>query len=506
MPWRTRPRPRDSRSVLECGSPLYPLPTKNLVLCTVLLLMVRMLNASESAADWTESEFQNCELGDRRLVRRLRQLATDMARKPRATIPDACVSWTKTKAAYRFFDHPEMTIEQLLEGHLQATVQRMKEHRVVLAVQDTTTINYAAHLQTEGLGPTNRNANSGRGMLLHSTLAVTPEQIPLGILDAQMWSRDPAQHGKNHQRNRKAIDQKESRKWLDGFQSTARWVSQCPNTKLVNVADREGDIYELLAAALQPGAPGLLVRMMHNRQIAQSDQALLWEHMARQPVAQIVAVDLPRSPSIAARRARCEIRFGPVQLKAPTIKAGKPGLSGVWFIEIREISTPPGKIEPVLWRLLTTLPVENLEQAMEKVRWYLIRWQIEVFHRTLKTGCAVESLELETINRLKLAVGLKMIIAWHITALVHGARTEPQAPASAVLPSAQIVVLLAVTKMKVTAQSLTLQEAMRAIAGLGGFLGRKHDGEPGALTLWRGIQRLNDMVAAVSALQNVGNG
>jgi hypothetical protein len=465
-----------------------------------------MLNASVSTADWTDSEFQSCELGDRRLVRRLKQLATDLARKPRATIPDACVSWTKTKAAYRFFDHPDMTIDQLLDGHLQATVQRMKEHPVVLAVQDTTALNYATHLQTEGLGPTNRRANSGRGMLLHTTLAVTPERRPLGLLDAQMWSRDPAKHGQNRKRNSKAIEEKESRKWLDGFQATERWVTQLPNTKLVSVADREGDIYELLAAALQPGRPGLLVRMLHNRQIAQSDQALLWEHMASQPVAQVMELALPRSPGLAARGARCEIRFGPVQLKAPMTKADKPGLSGVWFMEVREIGTPPGTTEPLLWRLLTTLPVENLEQAMEKVRWYLVRWQIEVFHRTLKTGCAVESLELESIHRLKLAVGLKMIIAWRIMALVHSARTEPQTLASAVLPSAEIVVLLAVTQMKVTAQSLTVREAIRAIAGLGGFLGRKHDGEPGALTLWRGIQRLTDMTAAVAALQNVGNG
>jgi hypothetical protein len=470
----------------------------------ILLLIVRMQKASVSTPDWTDCEFQNNKLGDKRLVKRLRRMAADMALKPRATIPDACVSSARTKAAYRFFNHPDMTVDQLLDGHLQATVQRMKEQPVVLAVQDTTTLNYATHLQTEGLGPTNRNANSGWGMLLHSTLAVTVEQIPLGILDAQMWSRDPAKHGDNRKRNRKAIEEKESRKWLSGFQATQRWAAQLPNTKVVHVADREGDIYELLAAATQPSAPGLLVRMQHNRQIAQSEQGLLWEHMASQPVRKTMELELPRSPGKAVRRALCEIRFGAVQLKAPMMKADKPALSGVWFIEVRESGTPPGRTEPVLWRLLTTLPVENLEQAMEKVRWYLVRWQIEVFHRTLKTGCAVESLQLENINKLKLAVSLKMIIAWRIMALVHRARHQPQTLASAVLPSMEIVVLLAVTDLKTTAQTLTVRQAMRAIAGLGGFLGRKHDGEPGALTLWRGIQRLNDMVAGVTALQNCG--
>ena len=490
----------------QSGRGLYSLPTKNLVLCTILLLIVQMLNASViSTSDWSKAELGTSKLGDERLVARLIQLAKDMALKPRATIPNSCVSWAKTKAAYRFFDHPDMTTDQLFEGHRQATRERMKDQAVVLAVQDTTALNYATHQQTEGLGPTNRTASGGWGMLLHSTIAVTPEQIPLGIVDVQMWSRDPDKHGDNRKRNSKAIEEKESRKWLESFRATERWASQLPNTQLVHVADREGDIYELLAAASQPGAPGLLVRVQHNRQMAQGEHGLVWEHIASQPVDAIMELALPRSPGTAARRARCEIRFGAVKLKAPMLKAEQPELSGLWFIQVREIGTPPGKSEPILWRLWTTVAVETLEQAMERVRWYMVRWQIEVFHRTLKTGCAVESLQLDHIHKLKLAVSLKMIIAWRIMALVHCARNQPDTLASALLAPKEIIVLLAVTNTKASVQTLTVRDAMRAIAGLGGFLGRKRDGEPGALTLWRGIQRLNDMTDAVTALQNVGN-
>ena len=469
--------------------------------------MVRMLNASElSTARWSESEFGAVELGDERLRRRLIQLAADLAHKPAATIPQSCVSAAKIKAAYRFFDHPDMTVEQLLDGHRQCTVERMKDHPVVLAVQDTTTLNYSTHQQTEGLGPTNRTAQGAWGMLLHSTLAVTPEQVPLGILAAHMWSRDPAQHGGNRQRNSKPMADKESQKWLEGFRATQALAGQLPQTQLVHVADREGDIYELLAAATQAGAPKLLVRVQHNRQVAQSSHPLLWEHIAQQPAAGVMELSLPRRPGVAARRAQGEIRFGPVIVKAPTIKAQQPDLHGVWFVEVRETGTPPGPGQPIVWRLLTTVAVATLEQAMERVRWYLVRWQIEVFHRTLKTGCAVESLQLDNRHKLKLAVSLKMIIAWRILALVHCARSQPQAPASALLRPLEIIVLLAVTRLHATAQTLTIREAVRAIAGLAGFLGRKGDGEPGVQTLWHGLQRLHDMTAAVSALQDVGKG
>ena len=506
-----------ARQLLECGSLLYPLPTKeycslheptkNIVLCTILVLIVRMLNASElSTANWTKSELGGSRLGDERLRRRLIELGADLALKPAATIPKSCVTAAKIKAAYRFFDHPDMTVDQILDGHRQCAVQRMKDESIILAVQDTTTLNYATHKQTEGLGPTNRTATGGWGMLVHTTMAVTPERVALGIFDVQMWSRDPDKHGDNHKRNSKAIEDKESRKWLTSFGATEKVAAQLPNTLVVHVADREGDIYEFLAAASQAGVSALLVRMQHNRQVADCEQVLLWEHIISQPAATVLELPLPRSPGVPARRARCEIRFGQVKLKAPTLKASQPELQDIWFIEVREIGTPPGKIKPVLWRLLTTVATETLEQARLRVSWYLVRWQIEVFHRTLKTGCAVESLQLDDINKLSLAVGLKMIIAWRIMALVHCARSQPQTPASVFLRPIEIIVLLAVTKIKATAKTLTVQDAVRAIAGLAGFLGRKGDGEPGTQTLWHGLQRLDDMTLGFAALQDVGNG
>lgn len=462
-----------------------------------------MLNASElSTANWTKTELGGTSLGDERLSRRLQELGADLALKPAATIPKSCVTAAKIKGAYRFFDHPHMTVDQILDGHRQCTLERMKDKPVILAVQDTTTLNYATHKQTKGLGPTNRTAASGWGMLVHTTLAVTPERVPLGILDVQMWSRDPEKHGDNHKRNSKDLEDKESHKWLKSLAATEKWAAELSNTLVVSVTDREGDIYDFLG---QPGRTAALVRMQHNRRVADCEQDLLWEHIVSQPAAEVIQLSLPRSPGVAARSARCEIRFGQVKLKAPRLKADQSEIA-VWFIEVREIGKPPGKIEPILWRLLTTVATETVEEAKVRVSWYLVRWQIEVFHRTLKTGCAVESLQLDNINKLRLAVALKMIIAWRIMALVHSSRSQPQTPASAFLRPLEIIVLLAVTKIKATAQTLTVHEAVRAIASLAGFLGRKGDGEPGAQTLWHGLQRLDDMAQGVAAIQDVGNG
>lgn len=469
-----------------------------------------MLNASTlqhlSHAHWAHCELATTPLPDERLRQRLFIMAHDLARAPELSIPKACVSWNKIKAAYRFFEHEEITPAQLLAGHYEATHQRVQRESIVLAVQDTTTLDFSTHRHAEGLGPVRHTAHGARGLLLHSTLAFTPEGAPLGLLHAQMWSRDPKAHGQNHRRNQRPLCEKESRKWLESFAALAPLVKSSPRPRVVSVADREGDLYELLAAALQPGAPALLVRAQHNRQVSQSAHALLWDHLSACPAAATVELLLPRRPGVPARRAACEIRFGPVTLRAPTLKENQPALGGVWCIDVRETGVPAARA--IHWRLLTTLPVESVASAQEKVRWYLVRWQIEIFHRTLKSGCAVERLQLDRRAKLERAVALKMIIAWRVMALAHESRCATEKLASELLSREELVVLLAVSPLLQgrghRAQTLTLRQAARAIANLGGFIGRKGDGDPGVMSLWRGFQRLTDMTTAAIALHKYG--
>lgn len=452
-----------------------------------------------SGVAWAHREFAGAQLGDRRLVARAAKIAQDFAAAPGTTIPRACKTWTNSKAAYRFFDHDNVTPSMLLAGHVQTTIERMRSVRVVLAVQDTTTLDYGGHFDTEGLGPIN-NQKTTNGMLLHGTIAFTPEKMPLGVLQARLWSRNRDSYGSNRKRNGKKLCEKESHRWLESFQATCEAASQLPQTQFVNLADREGDVYEVLAAALEPGAAAVLIRAQHNRGVVEGRAAQLREHMRAHDAAQIT-VDVPRHGKRPSRKAECEVRFGSVILRAPLLKEEEPALQGVWFIEVREISSAK---EPILWRLLTTLPLTTLEQALEKVRWYTVRWQIEVFHRTLKTGCGVEKLQLESANKLRLAIAIKLVVAWRVMALIHCSRATPDRPAEDLLSAGEVIVLVAVSAKKLDARKLTLRQATHAIAALGGFLGRRSDGEPGALSLWYGLQQLSAMTQAAVALKNCG--
>jgi len=233
-----------------------------------------------AGADWAAHEFARSPLPDPRLVARLITMATDFARQPTASLPQACGSWAKTKAAYRFFDHDGIAPENILAAHVQATVQRAAGHPIVLCVQDTTSLNYSTHPQTKGLGPISNNRDKTIGLFLHATLALTPAGQPLGLLHAQSWVRSTKTFGRSaHERHRTPRAEKESQQWLESFTACQALAASCPDTTLVNVADREGDLYDLFAAALAPtDGPRvqLLVRAQHDRQVAHP-QKYLWD-------------------------------------------------------------------------------------------------------------------------------------------------------------------------------------------------------------------------------------
>ena len=245
-------------------------------------------NASARPAtntDWARHEFAHARLPDHRLVKRLISISTDFAQHPTAPIPQACGSWGNAKAAYRFFDNDAVEPQAILEAHVQATVQRVQSHPWVLCVQDTTKLNYSTHPQTQGLGPISNNRHKTIGLFLHSTLTLSPAGQPLGLLHTRIWARRTFGRSSN-QRNRLPRTRKESQKWMDSFAACQEAATHCPGTRLVNVADREGDLYDLFAAALAPtDSPRVevLVRAQHNRQVAHR-QKYLWDYLAAQRV------------------------------------------------------------------------------------------------------------------------------------------------------------------------------------------------------------------------------
>ena len=441
--------------------------------------------AKAPPADWAEAEMGGASFGDLRLSRRLIGLTRDFFARPNAQIPEACGSKAKTKAAYRFFDQRAVNLQAILAPHREQTLQRVREHAVVLAVQDTTELDYTAHPQTEGLGPIGNHAPKVHGLLLHPTMAMTTSGLPLGLLDMQCWVRDP-----NHKKNfRQSIQNKESVKWLKSFAATEQAQALCPQTMLVNVGDSEADIYELFQKA-QDSSAGLLVRAWRERALEESELEL-WSHLRSLPAAGGMIVTLPRRGSRPAREAKLIVRFQRISLRAPGYLKGQPALE-LWAIVLEEASPPAGQT-PVEWLLLTNLPVENLEQAVEKVGWYAQRFQIEVYFRTLKTGCRIEDRQLGKGRRLENCLGIDLVVAWRVVYLKHKGRKVPQASCSDDFDPEQCQVLRVLMGLAEDCP-LPLGEGIRRIARLGGFLARKCDGEPGAQTLWRGLQRLDDVV------------
>jgi hypothetical protein len=437
-------------------------------------------------------EFAQAALPDQRHRRRLQMIATAFAQKPTAPIPQACNSLAEVKATYRFVENEAIVPAAIREPHHQATVQRVRVHPLVLAVQDTTSLNYSTHPCTQGLGPICHTRKS-IGLLLHSTLAITPSGQPLGFLHNAVRVRD--RRARVPSRERRKLGEKESYKWIESLTACQAVARLCPETRLVNITDREGDLYDLFVQALKAPAAGrveLLVRARHDRKLAEGS-ATLWQQVARRPVAATLQVRVGRRGDQPSRLASLNIRFCAVQLKAPKRKAEQPSLP-LWAIQAQEVHPPKGTT-PILWQLLTTLAVTSAAEAIERVRWYAQRWQIEVIHKVLKSGCQVEQRQLETAPRLERALSIDLVVAWRILALCKAARELPEDPVSDWLPAAQWQTLWCYVHQRTTVpkRAPPVRQAVRWIAQLGGFLGRKSDGEPGTITLWRGLQQLEAM-------------
>lgn len=447
------------------------------------------------SGDWAAEELGAAALGDARLEKRLVTLAQDFYARPQANIPQACQSRARTKAAYRFLEHDNTTLEKILAPHYEATVRRVKQEPVVLAVQDTTHLNYSTHPATAELGPIGSQREGLVGLLLHDTLAFTPAGTPLGLLDVQCWARDPQAFGKRHRRYALPIEQKESQRWVRSFQQVAEAQRRCPQTLLVSVGDREADIYELLLlAGRDPTGPRLLVRAERDRLVAEG-HAHVWDRVAAQPVGGIQELRMPRRGKRPARVARLAVRYAPVQLQPPKRKRQLPEVT-LGAVLAEEVGAPRGE-DPLRWMLLTTLTVRTFEDATRCLAWYARRWGIEVYHRTLKSGCRIEQRQLGSAERLEACLAIDLVVAWRIFHLTKLGRETPDVPCTVFFEDAEWKALVAyVTHDPLPpAHPPTLREATRMVASLGGFLGRTGDGEPGTQSLWLGLQRLDDIAA-----------
>lgn len=500
---RANPYPNGKRTNGAKDIYVYPLVGNwRAVLCAEPERPLGSRPRPEHPTDWAEEEFATVELYDQRLKNRLFTLARDFFAKPGALVPAAANgSVAKTRAAYRFFGNAEVNMKKLLKAHVEATVERVRQQPVVLAVQDTTTLNYTAHPATEGLGPINTRQDKAVGLLLHDTMAFTVEGTPLGLLDVQCWVRDPQEAGKKYKRKELPLEMKESIKWLSSYRAVAEVQRLCPETMLVSVADREGDLYELFLEAQQtPAGPKVLIRAERTRNRS-GDRLLLWERLKQEPIAGYQEVFIPRKGARSARHAKLAISYARVTIAPPRGKK-LPSVT-VWVVYAREVADGSWVGSPLEWMLVTTVKTESFDEACERVRWYARRAGIEVYHRTLKSGCRIEDRRLGSAARLEVCLAIDLVVAWRIYYLTKQGRETPDIPCDVFLSEDEWQVLYAyVRKEPPPKEPPSLREAVRMIASLGGFLGRKSDGEPGTTTMWRGLQRLADMTTGYLLFKN----
>jgi hypothetical protein len=428
----------------------------------------------------------------------------DWAAHPQASIPESSRSKAAAKASYRLLGNNRLSDVAVAASHRSAAWQRMEQHPVVLAVADTTNFNHSRHCSTEGLGPIGQGNGSAQGYWMHSVVAFSEEGSALGVLHAQCWAR--AKHAKGPARrmpdkNSKPLDQRESRRWTQAYEIIAAQRQQRqgegPGPRLVMVADRESDIYELFVSnrALDEHC-AVLVRAVHPRRM-QEDGQILWEYLEKQPELGRMHLQVPARAQKPERVATLVVRSARVELGVPWDKARLFGATEVlklWAIEAVEAAPPKGA-EALHWKLLSSVPAPDFESVQRQLRWYARRWNIEVYHRTLKSGCKCEDRQLRTLEKLKRALSLDMIVAWRLMALRDAARQQPQAPAAQWLePEACEVLKAWATRKKLDPQpELSIAEAVRYIARLGGYLDRVKDPPPGTQVLWRGLRHLHDM-------------
>lgn len=430
---------------------------------------------------WAAEEFKDIDLGDRRLEKRTVLLAERMAANPLASIPQACGGWAETQAAYRFLAQDDIEWEAILAPHWQSSEARMRAHRVVLCLQDTTELDFNGQ-RIAGLGPLSYEAQ--RGMYVHPTYAVSPEREPLGVLDAWMWTREP----KDAQGQREGLP--ESTRWTEGYGRIAEMAARLPDTRLVYVADREADIVALMAQARDLGhRADWLIRSQHNRALPEGGK--LWARVTTGEALGGIRFTMPSRQGQKARDVRQRL-----WAKRTSIADGQGGQLEVSCLVAREEGAPAG-VKPVEWRLLTNRPIASFEAAVELIDWYRARWEIELFFHVLKNGCRVEALQLSTVQRLERALALFMVVAWRIARLMRLGRTCPDLEAALLFEQEEWQAAYILNRKKVPKTPPKLNEVVRLVAMLGGFLARKSDGEPGVKTIWLGLQRVVDFAAGI---------
>jgi hypothetical protein len=469
---------------------------------------------TEQSAHWSDSEIDVSAFEDIRLGRRFGELVKQLGNAMGETIPLACQDWANTKAAYRFFSNARVKESDILQGHFAATRRRFDSTTgPILLLQDTTEFNYHRE-QPERIGFT-RCANSGKdkagrwrkyvvcGILMHASLAVTLDGLPLGLAAVKFWTRKTFKGTNQLKRHinptRVPIEKKESIRWLENLKQSMALLAQ-PD-RCIHVGDRESDIYELFCLAHEIGSH-FLIRTCVDRLAGDGNHTIATE-MAETAIKGLHRINV-RDDKGRISRATLELKYRRICVMPPIGKQKSYPPLRLTVIHAIERGAPKGR-KPIDWKLITDLPVQNRQGAVEKLNWYAMRWKIEVFHKILKSGCKAEESRLRTAERLANLIALFCILSWRIFWLTMMARNAPSITATSVFTKTEIALLDAhATGPPKTSCEPPLASYLIKLAKLGGYLARTHDPPPGNMVIWRGWRRLNDMLIGAQA-KFVGN-
>jgi hypothetical protein len=446
-------------------------------------------------------ELQGIDLGDKRLNLRSQQVIEALAANPEASVNAACEGWSDTLAAYRLFNNDAVTPEQILRPHREATQRRMREQSVVLIVQDTTELDYTKHPTVDARC---LNREQRFGLYEHVHLAVTPDKLCLGVVGSEFFDRAPESLGQSRERRTLPIEEKESFRWLQGYRLACELAAECPQTQIVSIADREADIYEIFVEAQQQAGvrADYIIRAKVNRSTSEHDPAAgpaayvkVHDEVGRSKLRATRTIELSSTPKRAARQAHLEIRALTVVLKPPHARSRLPPVTHN-VILVEEIGGP-GDGTDVSWLLITTLPIETDADILKIIDYYTARWMVEIYFRTLKTGCRVEDIQLETNHRLKNCLAFYKIIAWRVLYLTYLNRTCPKLPCTAVFVDSEWKSIWRVVKKKpLPKKPPLLSDFTRLLTQLGGYNNRATELPPGPQPLWIGLRRMNDFATA----------
>lgn len=457
---------------------------------------------TSGAAEALDKELAGCRFCDPRLGRRFQKLVGQLATRLGQTIPLACQDWTNTKAAYRFLSNGRVNEAAILAGHFQATRERFAAtDGPILILHDTTEFSYTRESK-QAIGilykTCGRKDKDGRprlhtvcGILMHSSLVVTAEGLPLGLAAIKFWTRSKFKGTNALKRKvnptRVPIEAKESVRWLENLKQSTNLLEE--PSRCIHIGDRESDIYELFCAA-QESNTKFLVRTCVDR-LAGDGRHTIAAAMRRVKVKVIHEVEV-RDAKGTVSQATVNVKYHRLRVYPPVGKQKEYPPLLLTVIYAQE-STRPRDRERIDWKLITNLPVRSRKDAVEKLAWYAMRWRIETFHKILKSGCRAEASKLQTAQRIVNLIAVFCVLSWRIFWMTMMNRVAPAASPLVALTDAETHLLDTLLPQTPNRRKATLSTYLIKIARLGGYLARANDSPPGNMVMWRGLSRLTDI-------------